>query len=407
MFPSVLLAGLLPALAAHALPNNFNPPAARSPLAPLPRRPRRPPSPRHRRLGLRRHQRHPVTTVTPHETTIDGTPTLADAAPNEHRFSNPRSRESHRQDPEGAFARCFKDEDEEFAPFCDPSSESELYVDRTYYITWNPDFFNDTLVKSNGTASEWRIRLRADRVDANNGSIGANAFETADSYPAAWGVYPWKVSSSVLESKQPTNVSLLLLAHRQGQAETVEHRGPTVFVTYAPAFQTQSPRLPKKGAELYIALPSVAAFILIVVFGTCLWNRKTRKLNLGNVMSRSRHGYGVGKARAKRLAGNVRKSMRRGGDERRVMLDEWELPDRDAGLGLGPEDRYKDAPNAKDYHDVPGRRDSDVLGSLAGTPVTDSFPRGGSNPSDGPGRNVFRDELERQDKDRRDYHKRL
>ncbi|PKS09897.1 hypothetical protein jhhlp_004520 [Lomentospora prolificans] len=348
-------------------------------------------------------ERTPVTTVTPHETTVDSTPTLADAAPNEvtgtvftltenvviststgSRVPAPTNPAS--KNPAGAFARCFKEDDDEFAPFCDPSAESEVHVDRTYYITWNPDFFNDTLTKLNNTA-EWRIRIRADRVDATNGSIGAKAFETDDSYPASWGVYPWRITSSVLESKQPTNVSLLILAHRQGQAETVEHRGPTVFVTYPPAFRTESPRLPK-GAELYIALPSVAGFILVVVFGTCLWNKKSRKIDIGNIMSRSRHGYGVGKARARRLAGHVRKSMRRK-EERGVMLDEWELNEGH----LSPGERYRDMP-------APGRRDSDALGSLAGTPVNDRFPR--SPAPDSEGRNVFREEMERQNRERGD-----
>ena len=268
-------------------------------------------------------------------------------------------------------------------------SNLRIILTRSRSVTWNPDFFNDTLKTSTNTTAKWRISIVANRISSTNDSDTIKAFETTDTLPAAWGVYPWKVTSSVLESKQPTNLTLSIVASREGQAETVEHKGPTVYVTYAPTFKTQGPRLPK-GAELYIALPSVAAFILIMLFGTCWWNKKVRHVGIGNIMSRSRHGYGVGKARAKRLAGNVRKSLRRK-EERGIMLEQWDDISRE-DLSHGGE-RYKDVPAP--------RRDSDVLGSLAGTPVNDRFPSSPA-PRDGEGRNVFREEMQRQDRLARD-----
>jgi Psg1-like protein len=90
----------------------------------------------------------PVTTATPQETTVSGTPTLADAPPLEvtgtvftvtedlrlvTSTGSPLPAPTGSKDPSGAFARCFRKKDDEFAPFCDPAPGSQLFVGNTYY----------------------------------------------------------------------------------------------------------------------------------------------------------------------------------------------------------------------------------------------------------------------------------
>lgn len=125
-----------------------------------------------------------------------------------------------------------------------------------------------------------------------------------------------------------------------------------------------------KGQSLYIALPIVFAFILLCVVGGFLYNRKNRKIGLGNVMGR-RKGYGVGKSRSQRLGLGKKKE---GG----IQLREQELTAdgqyRDARLDSPPPARGVDG------H---ARADSDALGNFPGSPTEDRT-------------NVFRDEMRRQ-----------
>lgn len=152
-----------------------------------------------------------------------------------------------------------------------------------------------------------------------------------------------------------------------------------------------------KGAALYIGLPVILGFCLIMVCGVCMWNRKTRTIGLGNVMSRGRRGYGVAKSRAKRMT----MTMKGGGRKKQAMHNMRMQMDN-----LPEEQLYRDEPQQfdgrRDYQydadarevrmGVPARRDSD-LGSLAGTPTNEQFPRQ-------QGSNAFREEMERQRRER-------
>jgi len=144
-------------------------------------------------------------------------------------------------------------------------------------------------------------------------------------------------------------------------------------VTNKPADYYRQPKTPApKGQSLYIALPTVFGFIILCVCGGAIYNRKQRKIGLGNIMGR-RNGYGVGKSRSQRLGLKKRK-------EGAIQL-------RDQELTAGGQ--YRDVPLAQDRNTPLGhaRADSDALGSLAGTP-TEERP------------NPFRDEMMRQDRNR-------
>lgn len=229
---------------------------------------------------------------------------------------------------------------------------------------------------------------------------------TSDDIKTRWSYYAWTPSKSYLSqgNGQAVNITLTLKAlESDGETVSQTYTGPTVLVTKAPTYQQAAPTLPS-GAALYIALPTVFGFCLIMICGVCMWNRKTRKIGLGNVMSRSRHGYGVAKSRAKRMTMRMK-----GGRSKKAAMQNIRMLDN-----LPEDQMYRDEPakydGRKDYqydHDAeelnmgrPGRghvrRDSEGLGSLAGTPTSEQFPREQGRQ----GGNVFREEVERQRRER-------
>lgn len=264
-------------------------------------------------------------------------------------------------------------------------------------VTWDPSAVNATKVTVTGTY-----------LNATTGETGDEVF-TSDAIKAKYSYYAWTPNKGYLKhgTGQAVNISLTLNALSASDEDKVTHAytGPTVLVTKAPTYQQPAPTLPS-GAALYIALPTVLGLCLVMIFGVCLWNRKTRKIGLGNVMSRSRHGYGKAKSRAKRMTMSM--GMVGGARKKRVEANIRMMENL-------PEDQiYRDEPagqfdGRREYQydrdaqevDMAGsgggrghaRRDSDGLGSLAGTPTSEHFPRQ-------QGGNAFREEVERQQRQR-------
>jgi hypothetical protein len=376
-------------------------------------------------------------TVTPVATTVSGTPTVLSGAPNEITgtvftvTSMGAVRTSTGITPlvtataangAGAFARCFNKDGSNgvVVPFCTPGNGSTLFVDRTYYgifpspsplslhsvlvlpfchrsfpyvhpsnttpVTWDPDFF----AAPNITSDKIDVRLQASKHNTTTNAILGDPIDLTETKRANLGFAAWKIDGSLLAGLPGGNSGInitLRLAYNQivGGNGVKELIGPTILVAYTPAYHPEPTKLPE-GAALYIGLPTIAGVVLLCVIGTCIWNRKARQIGIGNVMSRSRHGYGVGKSRAQRLGARVRKSMGRGKDHGAIQLVEREVP---------YEQQYRDAPE-RGRTTERARRDSD-LGSLAGSPVGDRFRAQGVS---GGGRNVFREEMRRQDQDR-------
>ncbi|KAF6818142.1 hypothetical protein CSOJ01_02023 [Colletotrichum sojae] len=335
------------------------------------------------------------TTVTPVPTTISGTPTFASAAPNDltgsvFTFTDFRLVKvttstgspplpTANKNGGGAFAPC-SNSDGDFAPFCDPAKSSVLYTDSTYYVTWD----SSVLIKGNQT--DVRVKIKGKEV--NGTTVGDVVFnkDTDDTQPAAYGYYAWKVGSGLIPSGQDNTTIELLMQYTINGVAKDDITGPQVTIAKRPAFHPEGAKVPKD-QELYIALPTVFGFILICIVGGCLWNRKARKIGLGNIMSRSRHGYGVGKSRAHRLGQRVRKSVFRGGKDQGIALRTREINPDGYQYRDDPVDQHRDGGRP--------RRDSDALGSLAGSPTEDRFPDQGPR-----GGNVFRDELRRQERER-------
>lgn len=250
--------------------------------------------------------------------------------------------------------------------------------------------------------------LEGSYINATTGEIASQAF-SSDKITAGWSYYAWAVDSKLLQGKSGVNITLFLnalddAADDQNTTAT-SYTGPTVLVTKKPTYHQAPPKMPT-GAALYIGLPTVLGFCVLMIFGVCVWNRKARKIALGNIMSRSRHGYGIAKGRARRLGRRDKK----GAANVRLRLDELpedqhyrDEPQQHAARRVGDDDGWGQQhvyhhhqPNNNDFLGH-ARRDSDALGSLAGTPTSGHFPAMQPPPQGG---NVFRDELDRQQRER-------
>ncbi|KFH45483.1 hypothetical protein ACRE_036640 [Hapsidospora chrysogenum ATCC 11550] len=353
----------------------------------------------------------PARTITPSVTTEDGTTAIVDGAPHDITGSvftwtsygrvttstgdppNPTATNKH---TEGAFPLC-ENKDGDHKPLCYPTPSSTLFKDTIYYVTWDPDFFNETeSTGRNGTSADLAISIRLDYLnrttekeapDYSNTDdfkdVGFAKLDETKTVPASWGFYPLKIKSSYLKGPRPHNITLTLLVNHNG-SEVINKTSdaiPLVLDAHRPP-EDQPSHVDSR--DLAIALPITVGSILFLVFGVFLWNRKTRRIELGNVMSRNRHGYTGRKTR--RL---------------------FHRRDK-AGVGAGAirlQDNEPQSTPLYEYsdHAVPDtrrrpRRDSD-LGSLVDSPVTPGFQDQNTVGNAG---NAFRDELRRQDQQRRD-----
>jgi len=182
-------------------------------------------------------------------------------------------------------------------------------------------------------------------------------------------------------------------------------QGPVVKVAKPAAYKQEHAKAPT-GPALYIGLPTVLGFVVVVAVGTCWWNRKHRKIDVGSVMGRGK-GYGAGKSRRQRVFGGGRGGKRER-KEQGIRLMEREVTGHGAGEVYRDDVAAEQRPRINvtraegdgfDFGGVP-RRDSDALGSLAGSPTEERHPDAfGRRQKDGTG-NAFRDELSRQERER-------
>ncbi|KAL3958904.1 hypothetical protein ACCO45_007066 [Purpureocillium lilacinum] len=275
---------------------------------------------------------------------------------------------------EGSFSRCFN-KDGPNAPFCRPAANSTLLTGSTYYITWDPDYYNRTSDKLAGN-STYEVAVRLEYLNTTSNEMVL--LDTFERVPAAWGFRAWKVDRSFLKGKRLNNVTIALHASVKGSYEVTNKTAPLPVAITDPDLDHTTPSPVPKGDTLVIALPVVFGTIALLVVGLCIWNRKTRRIDLGNIMSRSRRSRGYdGRSRRRDL-------FRRGAAPPRITA---------FSSMLRPCPRRRTLPPAGRP-----RGDSDGLGSLAGSPVDPTFERQGTT---GAGRNAFRDEVARQERQRR------
>ncbi|KAI1109117.1 hypothetical protein F5Y14DRAFT_433575 [Nemania sp. NC0429] len=335
-------------------------------------------------------------TVTPVSTTISGTPTILSAAPHDltatvFTFTSygkiitstgltpPAPTATGKS--AGSFALC-NNIDGPLAPWCRPDGDTPLYVGTTYYFTWDPSFFN----KSRNST----VQIIGNHINKTTGEVRTESPAFMSDYiRAGYGYVALPITDQPLLYQGSQNISCTLVALVEGKR--VEKPGPMITIMQRPGPVSDSKGKLPQGAALYIALPTVFGFIILCVIGTCLWNRHHRKIQLPNVMGSH---FDVGKPGRSRFG--QKKRAKAANANERIQLMERELQAEGGEV-------YRDLPDPADRP----RRDSDALGSLAGTPTEDrrmelGHPGAGgdgSNRTQGTG-NAFRDELRRQENER-------
>jgi hypothetical protein len=208
------------------------------------------------------------------------------------------------------------------------------------------------------------------QVNYVNTTGGVQAFQSPNTVNA-FGFYALTINKDWLKGQDSNNVTLFLFPANPIANEPTSFKGPTVEVTNRPAeYYRQPTAKAPKGQSLYIALPTVFAFVVLCLCGGFIINRKHRKIGLGNIMGR--RGYGVGKSKMQRLGLKKKKA------------GAIRLQDQELHTGH----QYRDTPEHVDRQRAHARADSDALGSLAGTPTEERS-------------NYFRDELRRQEEEGR------
>ncbi|KAJ8066320.1 hypothetical protein OCU04_005396 [Sclerotinia nivalis] len=269
-----------------------------------------------------------ASTATPILTIIDGKTTTIDAAPatltatgtSSTSATTSRTSTSGEVLPTstggGAFEICHNLKGK-FAPFCKPDNGSRVYVDETYYVTWDTEYF---------TGSNNSVFIQANYVNASGG--GVQAFQSIPTSNSL-GFIAWTIDKTWLKGMNSNNVTLFITPTQKIAISSVQ--GPTLMVTTSPAPEPyrQSPSKAPHGASLYIALPTVLAFIVLVIGGTYYCNRKHRTIGMGSVMGR-RKGYGTGSRRQRMGLGKKK--------DRAIMLRNQELM---------ADGQYRDVPSSR------------------------------------------------------------
>ncbi|EDO03654.1 hypothetical protein SS1G_06135 [Sclerotinia sclerotiorum 1980 UF-70] len=269
-----------------------------------------------------------ASTVTPILTTIDGKTTTIDAAPatltasDTSSTSGTTSRTSTSGEVlptstgGGAFEICHNLKGK-FAPFCKPDNGSNVYVDETYYVTWDTEYL---------TGSNNSVFIQANYVNASGGGVQAfQSILTSNSL----GFIAWTIDKAWLKGMNSNNITLFITSTQKTAISSIQ--GPTLMVTTSPAPEPyrQPPSRAPHGASLYIALPTVLAFIVLVIGGTYYCNRKHRTIGMGSVMGR-RKGYGTGSRRQRMGLGKKK--------DRAIMLRNQELM---------ADGQYRDVPSSR------------------------------------------------------------
>ncbi|KAI0393750.1 hypothetical protein F5Y17DRAFT_431237 [Xylariaceae sp. FL0594] len=377
---STAVAGLALASSAYAVPNPVEPRATDAALEPW----------------VTVNADGEPATITPVLSTISGTPTIISGAPHDltaevftytsygkvitTTSSAPLATPTGTGDNQaGAFSRCHN-LDGANAPWCLPKIDEPLYVGRRYYFTWDPEFFSAT---PNAT-----VRIVANYLNSTTGEPepGIAAFESS-TLLASSGFWTQPITDEYLRHQGSKNLTIILTSSVKGKEQ--QALSP-IKVTTVPGPTANGRGKTPDAAALYIALPTVLGFIALCVLGTCLWNRHHRRIQLGgrSVMGRNYDVSGSSRFGLKKKKKNKNKMSA----NERIQLMEREIEAEGGAV-------YRDLPDPAANRP---RRDSDALGSLAGTPTRDrrmdfdEFDVAGRTPAPAPSGNAFRDELRRQ-----------
>ncbi|KAK8133065.1 hypothetical protein PG999_001238 [Apiospora kogelbergensis] len=275
-------------------------------------------------------------TVTPVRTTISGTPTVVSAPPNGltatvfTSYSEAAGHTSTGTAPaaptagsadggQGSFLKCTKPKGEPFAPFCAPLpwDAQEYRPGNTYYFTWDATWFK--------SAPNTTIQITGSYVNETTGETTTEAFHSEGPIIASWGYWSWHADRKLLNGQHALNLTVAMASLKPGgdAKGAALYQGPKILLSDPPVPKPKPVPTPA-GPALYIGLPVILGFALLCIFGVCIWNARHRRIELGNIMSRGRHGYGINKSGRSRVGGLGGASKSKKAAER-VQLMEREL----------------------------------------------------------------------------------
>ncbi|KAK4128650.1 hypothetical protein N657DRAFT_639136 [Parathielavia appendiculata] len=236
-----------------------------------------------------------TTTITTVLTTTTGVPTLLSTAPNDATDSvlsttTGAARPAPTNQKGAAELAACHNTDGEFRPFCLPKHNDVYYPDSMHYITWDPSFFPgaNTTLKLIGFYTN-----TSEPTPTNAGPpTGEERAFSSEDIEAGWGLYEWHIPGSLLSrtGHELINITLHMVALPKGAARAQWLTGPTITLRWKPK-PPPAPKPPKNSAqELYIALPLVFGFAVLMIVGTFFMNRQIRRIGVGNVITRTRRG---------------------------------------------------------------------------------------------------------------------
>ncbi|KAK4116301.1 hypothetical protein N656DRAFT_774527, partial [Canariomyces notabilis] len=309
-------------------------------------------------------------TITPVLATVSGVPTLLSAAPYEvtatvftmrpwgYKTTSTGAAQPVATNDKGAgaFAACrsssIGDGGEDFKPFCLPKHQDTYYTGPMHFITWDPSYFPtpNTTIKVLGFYTPNTTSTSTTGSGSTPFEGESEAFSSGE-MAAGWGYWQWRADKSLLSSQSLTaaniTIRIVFLSPATASAQAGGSRsnqtavaapaaaarwvqGPTILLTYRPGPPAVKSKSPDAGG-LYIALPAVSAFAMLMVVGTFFCNRQARTIGIGNVMSR-RGRRDMGGRRGKRtlLFGKMGSRKSDSGDSRIDREQSIRLMSRDA-----------------------------------------------------------------------------
>lgn len=185
-----------------------------------------------------------------------------------------------------------------YSPFCLPHHLEDVVTDATYYVTWNPDYYD-----LNATIT---IELRY--PNSTQGDSAFTSAKTANSY----GYIPLHMQSEWLQGRKRNSLTLYIIeldSTSNRRASVLQ--GPTITLHPRPTEHYKPPpQLPFNKRALAIGLPVGLAAVVLIVGGLYFGMRESRRIRVGNAMGSRGKGYGVGQSKNERLAGEAVRESR-------------------------------------------------------------------------------------------------
>jgi len=218
------------------------------------------------------------------------------------------------------------------APFCAPAPNTQLAVGRTIEVTWDPTFFNSTETPM--------VLVQADfSLPANSGqTLGIDGF-TSELIPTSTGRFSWVILPSYLHSSTLATTARIFLAEPSETNVTTRGNripGPRVEIVSTTANNNingnnrganQQQNAASTGSNpIAIALPIVFGVLTLCFLGFCVWLKRRHPDFFRRIFTFGRgrigwRGGNSGKSRGRFGLGRSKSSRIRGDDIKVVTTD--------------------------------------------------------------------------------------